>query len=88
MLFPIFRSPGTRLTFVNCEEPKNAPSPVEVTVDGIVTLIRLVKANIATPRIFNPFVRTTELTEDNLKLLSPMKVTVEGIIIDVSEGQL
>ena len=47
---------------------------MNVTVEGIVADVKPVLANIAKPSIVRPFTRVTEVTEDDLNALSPMKI--------------
>ena len=47
---------------------------MNVTVEGIVADVKPVLANIARPSIVRPFTRVTEVAEDDLNALSPMKI--------------
>ena len=61
---------------------------MNVTVEGIVADVKPVLANIAKPSIVRPFTRVTDFTEDDLNALSPMNVTVDGIVTCVRVAQL
>ena len=47
---------------------------INVNVEGIVTVVTPVLANIASPTRFKPLVRVTAVSEDDLNARSPMKL--------------
>ena len=86
---PILVSPLVSVTLVRPAQPKKVEFPINiilimmniyielpmnVTVEGIVADVKPVLANMARPSIVRPFTRVTEVTEDNLNALSPMKI--------------
>ena len=67
---------------VEVDTPENAEVPIDVTVDGIVILVKLVVLKASFPMVINPLDSETDVNpvqEKNAEV--PIDVTVDGIVI-------
>jgi hypothetical protein len=65
---------------VRFEQPKNAHSPIEITLFGIVTLVKSVSANAHSPMEVTLFGIVTLAKDVSANARSPMEVTLFGIV--------